>query len=73
MIIIQLLKDTKCSANHQTIIDNSLDNYAIAKDFFSALPPFVGEVVLRGTLSHRPALRCAAHGAEAPLDVDDTS
>ena len=37
MIIIQLLKDTKHSANHQTIIDNSLDNYAIAKDFFSAL------------------------------------
>ena len=38
MIIIQLLKDTKYLANHQTIIDNSLDNYAIAKDFFSALP-----------------------------------
>ena len=38
MIIIQLLKDTKKSAKHQTVIDNSLDNYAIAKDFFSALP-----------------------------------
>lgn len=37
MIIIQLLKDTKKSAKHQTVIDNSLDNYAIAKDFFSAL------------------------------------
>ena len=34
-------------------------------------PPFVGEVVLRGTLSHRPALRCAAHGADAPFAVDE--
>ena len=41
--------------------------------FFSALPPFVGEVVLRGTLSHGPALRCAAHGADAPFVVADTS
>ena len=44
MIIIQLLKDTKYSANHQTIIDNSLDNYAIAKDFFSALDTGRGAV-----------------------------
>ena len=43
MIIIQLLKDTKYSANHQTIIDNSLDNYAIAKDFFSALNIYAGD------------------------------
>ena len=28
--------------------------------------PLEGEVVLRETLSHRPALLCAAHGAYAP-------
>ena len=28
--------------------------------------PLVGEVVLRETLSHRPALLCASHGAYAP-------
>ena len=31
----------------------------------------MGEVVLRGTLSHRPALRCAAHGADAPFAVEE--
>ena len=28
--------------------------------------PLVGEVVLRETLSHRPTLLCASHGAYAP-------
>ena len=46
MIIIQLLKDTKKSAKHQTVIDNSLDNYAIAKDFFSALGLSSGRAIL---------------------------
>ena len=38
MIIIQLLKDTKYPANYQIIIDSSLGNYAVLRDFFSALP-----------------------------------
>ena len=37
MIIIQLLKDTKYPANYQIIIDSSLGNYAVLRDFFSAL------------------------------------
>ena len=39
MIIIQLLKDTKYPANYQIIIDSSLGNYAVLRDFFSALSP----------------------------------
>ena len=38
MIIIQLLKDTKYPANYQIIIDSLLGNYAVLRDFFSALP-----------------------------------
>ena len=38
MIIIQLLKDTKYPANYQIIIDSSLGNYTVLRDFFSALP-----------------------------------
>ena len=37
MIIIQLLKDTKYPANYQIIIDSLLGNYAVLRDFFSAL------------------------------------
>ena len=37
MIIIQLLKDTKYPVNYQIIIDSSLGNYAVLRDFFSAL------------------------------------
>ena len=37
MVIIQLLKDTKYPANYQIIIDSSLGNYAVLRDFFSAL------------------------------------
>ena len=37
MIIIQLLKDTKYPTNYQIIIDSSLGNYAVLRDFFSAL------------------------------------
>ena len=37
MIIIQLLKGTKYPANYQIIIDSSLGNYAVLRDFFSAL------------------------------------
>ena len=42
MIIIQLLKDTKYPANYQIIIDSSLGNYAVLRDFFSALAQTVG-------------------------------
>ena len=38
MVIIQLLKDTKYPANYQIIIDSSLGNFAVQRDFFSALP-----------------------------------
>ena len=38
MVIIQLLKDTKYPANYQIIIDSSLGNFAVLRDFFSALP-----------------------------------
>ena len=37
MIIIQLLKDTKYPANYQIIRDSLLGNYAVLRDFFSAL------------------------------------
>ena len=37
MVIIQLLKDTKYPTNYQIIIDSSLGNYAVLRDFFSAL------------------------------------
>ena len=37
MVIIQLLKDTKYPANYQIIIDSSLGNFAVQRDFFSAL------------------------------------
>ena len=37
MIIIQLLKDAKYPANYQIIIDSSLGNYAVLREFFSAL------------------------------------
>ena len=37
MIIIQLLKGTKYPANYQIVIDSSLGNYAVLRDFFSAL------------------------------------
>ena len=44
MIIIQLLKDTKYPANYQIIIDSSLGNYAVLRDFFSALSLVNGRV-----------------------------
>ena len=37
MVIIQLLKDTKYPANYQIIIDSSLGNFVVLRDFFSAL------------------------------------
>ena len=45
MIIIQLLKDTKYPANYQIIIDSSLGNYAVLRDFFSALGRGRGRLV----------------------------
>ena len=48
MVIIQLLKDTKYPANYQIIIDSSLGNYAVLRDFFSALHEGMGAHGLRG-------------------------
>ena len=60
MVIIQLLKDTKYPANYQIIIDSSLGNYAVLRDFFSALQ--TGRDVAE---SHRED----AAGRETPLQA----
>ena len=79
MIIIQLLKDTKYPANYQIIIDSSLGNYAVLRDFFSALHEDMGVHGLcgrvaapRGTLYGRQCgsigkqLRVSKSGPDVP-------
>ena len=64
----------KESSDCSAVIEGSLSVATTYSPLFKIplpSPPFVGEVVLRGTLSHKPALRCAAHGADAPFAVDE--
>ena len=59
MIIIQLLKDTKYPANYQIIIDSSLGNYAVLRDFFSALHEDMGVHGLCGRVTDSARNACS--------------
>ena len=76
-LLQELTKEEKLSPNEYYAMVNSVKKHqrkrarGSKKKMWRIRNGRCGEVVLRGTLSHKPALRCAAHGADAPFAVDE--